>query len=125
MKKFAVVAVACAALVFSGCSGPKEKIIGKWERTEKNPMTDKDVKVNIEFTKDGKVKVGGEGTDKTLDGTYKWADNDHIEITMKNPLTDKDDTKKYTVKKVDDKELVLNGKWEGDKDEDKTFTKAK
>jgi uncharacterized protein (TIGR03066 family) len=120
MKKLAVVAVACAALVFAGCSGPKEKIIGKWETKEK--VGDKEMAMTMEFTKDGKVKMAMDPI--SIEGTYKWTDNDHIEITMKNPMTEKEDTTKLTVKKVDDKELVLVGKSMGsDKEEEKKFTK--
>jgi len=126
MKKFGVLLVACVALSLSSCSGPKEKIIGKWEYTKKEG--DIESKITMDFKKDGNFTMGMEAgpLKMNVDGKYKWVDNDHIEITFKVPGGKEEKTEKLKVVKVDDKELQLEGKMgAGDKTETTTFTKAK
>jgi len=129
MKKLGIVALAaCFALILSGCSGPKEKIIGKWEYSKKE--SGGEAKMTLDFQKDGKVKMNmlvtaGETkiVEESGEGTYKWTDNEHIEITSKDKAG-KEETTKFAVKKVDDKELVLSGKMgASDKEEELKFAK--
>jgi hypothetical protein len=115
MKKIGAAVLAGALLVLSGCgSSPKDLIIGKWESKEK--IGDKEITITMEFTKDKiKTSMGSFSSE----GSYKWVDNDNIEVTAKG-LDDKEVTEKTKVK-VTDKELELT-----DKDgKTKKFTKAK
>jgi len=134
MKKLGIVATAaCLALVLSGCSGPKDKIIGKWERKDTQEImgTKIDIKMVLDFQKDGKLKwtasskAGEKTEEKSGEGTYKWVDNENIEVTMKDPESGKEKTEKNKVK-VTDTELTITGKNElTGKEEDMKFTKVK
>ena len=81
MKQFVVAAFAFGLLVnVSGCgSSPKDMIIGKWEGSQKG-LDDKDVAMTVEFMKDGKMKTSTGPL--SIEGTYKFTDNDTIEMTM-------------------------------------------
>jgi len=69
----AVVALFALALVPAfAADKPQDLIVGKWK-----PNDAKD-EANLEFTKDGKVKVTGK--EFTLDGTYKFVDDKSIEV---------------------------------------------
>jgi len=102
----------------------EDLIIGKWEATKKEG--DVEMKMTVEFMKDGKLKMGivAGPVNMAVDGTYKWADKDTLETTMKDP-TGKgkmEKTEKVKVLKLDDKELELKG--ETDKEPQK-FTRVK
>ncbi|QJW96815.1 TIGR03066 family protein [Frigoriglobus tundricola] len=78
-----------------------DKLVGKWERTEK-----KDGSVVLEIMKDGKAKftlTTGDGKALTADGTYKVSGN-KIEMTMK--LGDQEEKSNRSVTKLTDTELV-------------------
>lgn len=71
---FASVLVACIILSFSGCgSDPRSRIVGKWEAGQEG------VKLQMEFTKDGKTKVTIFG--QSVEGTYK-VNGDELETTI-------------------------------------------
>src|SRR5438445_215290 len=111
MKRSCVAALALAASLLASSSShgqtPKEKerILGKWETKEK--AGDKEVTMGFEFTKAGKLRMFVESV--SLEGTYRWVDKDRIEVAFKAPGSDKEERLTLTVKKLDDKELVLAG----------------
>src|SRR6476646_6595689 len=81
---------------------PKDLIIGKWEhsKTEDKGDVKVDFKMTLAFMKDGKVKInfnakfGDKESKNEMDGTYKWVDDGQIEVTVKEPKTQKEETKK-------------------------------
>src|SRR5262249_12991263 len=78
----------------------KALLVGKWEGTMK--VDEKDVKVAVEFTKDGKVSRTAGG--KTIKGTYKVVDSSNLEVTIK----DGDEEKTHNIKnKVSKDELEV------------------
>jgi uncharacterized protein (TIGR03066 family) len=91
----------CAPLLLTGC-GKKSNadlIVGKWELTKGEgapPGTE------MEFTKDGKVKVSMKVGEKgvSLEGTYK-VEGDKLTVTMMDK-TDSD-----TIKTLNDTTLVM------------------
>jgi uncharacterized protein (TIGR03066 family) len=88
-----------AVLLFTNTVAADDKtkalLIGKWEGTMK--ADDKEVKVAVEFTKDGKVSrtMGG----KTIKGTYKVIDSSSLEVTLKDGEEDKTHKIKIKVSK--------------------------
>ncbi len=85
IKSLSVI-LSLAALLFMGCKGgsPKDDIVKKWKLTEvsggdaakmsdaeKKEMVDK---LSLEFTKDGKCTMAGEG-DTPRTGTYTISDD--------------------------------------------------
>jgi uncharacterized protein (TIGR03066 family) len=78
-----------------------KKLVGKWEPKEKK----EDIKMTIEFTKDGKmmVTITEKGKDTKLDGTYKVEGN-KLMTTVK--VGDMERTRTRTVSKLTDTELV-------------------
>jgi hypothetical protein len=107
------------------------KILGKWEHTTevRKKMLGGSVQIVrtksiLEFMKDGKVKWADS------EGTYKWVNGDHIEITLlvnpeAHPLRRSGRTEKCQVVKVDDEELQVEGKWWVETNEITTFTRVK
>jgi len=101
---------------------PKDLIVGKWEhsKSEQKGDTKAEFKMTLDFKKDDKVKIavnfkfGDKDVKQEMDGTYKWVDDENIEVTAKDPKTKKEDTKKLHVK-VTAKELELTDKSEKDK----------
>lgn len=96
----------------------KDLIVGKWEPTKKEDG----VKAVIEFTTDGKVKIvaSAQGQEFKLDGTYKFTDDNNMEVTVE--FMGNKDTKKVKVVKVTKDELVTLD--DGKKEEEK-FKKVK
>ncbi len=79
MRVLSLVGVAALALLISSCGNkPKDLIIGKWEATD-----DKDKGV-VEFNKDGTFKITSGPF--SMNGTYKFVDDNTIEMEMDNPL---------------------------------------
>ena len=77
--KFAVVVLACVALLAFGCgSGPQDLIVGKWEAGQAG------TKVTAEFSKDGKAKLTMFG--QPIQGTYKL-NGDEMEWTVNGKTT--------------------------------------
>jgi uncharacterized protein (TIGR03066 family) len=74
--------VCLVCLLIASC-GPKtnskELIVGKWSGTNRDTKS----ALSIDFTKDGKVTREGGGV--SMPGTYKWTDNDHVEIDLTLP----------------------------------------
>jgi uncharacterized protein (TIGR03066 family) len=101
----------------------KDLLVGKWKHSKTEDKGDVKVEfeMTIDFMKDGKVKVGAnvkfgdKEVKHDMDGTYKWVDVENIELTVKEPKTKKEETKKLKVK-VSEKELELTDKSEKDKD---------
>ena len=78
--KFAFVVLACVVLCVSGCgSSPQNLLLGKWEAGQTG------AKITVEFSKDGKAKLGLFG--KTLQGTYKVNDGNELEWTVNGKTT--------------------------------------
>ena len=108
-----VILTSSAALVYAE-DKPKELIVGKWEPVK----APEGVKMVIEFTKDGKIKItAGKPGEKEFNiaGTYKFTDDNNMETKMS--FMGKEDTKKVKVVKVSKDELVTHD--EGDKDDEK------
>jgi len=85
---------------------PQEAILGKWEMVRKDG--EKELKVTLEFLRDGKTtcliqerQSGKETGSKTEEGTYRWLDDETLEVTV-----NKTDSEKAKVK-VTDKELTI------------------
>jgi uncharacterized protein (TIGR03066 family) len=112
----------------------KDLILAKWEMSKSEGKGDLkvDVKVVMEFVKDGKVKASvtvkvGDNAANTVDaeGKYKWVDDDTLEVTFTDPQSKKEETKKLKAK-VSEKELELTDPTEKDKDKATAkFTKVK
>ncbi len=81
MRKAALVAVGCCLLVLTGCGSkkPKDLIVGKWQPAgeAKGDM------MTLEYTADGKVIMGGGPI--TMNGTYKFLDDDTLEQEFAAP----------------------------------------
>jgi len=89
-----------AAVLLTGTASAADKtkdlIVGKWEGTHKIKVNDeeKEVKVTLEFTKDGKLTMtGGKRVNKA---TYKVIDDTTIEVTSKQG--DEEKTNKIKIK---------------------------
>jgi uncharacterized protein (TIGR03066 family) len=117
-SRFVMAGVLFLGLALVGTAGTDnaKKIVGVWElvKGEGPPGS------TAEFTKDGKVKVQGKVKDKefSFSGTYKIKD-DKLTVTMK--VEDKDITDTDTIKKLTDKELIL----EDDKGKVSEFKRVK
>jgi uncharacterized protein (TIGR03066 family) len=74
----------------------KKLIVGKWETSQK--VGDKEIKVVIDFAKDGKLVVTVR--DVSLAGTYQVKDDGKVEVTLK--LKDKDSKGTYEAKATAD-----------------------
>ena len=106
---FAVMAV--AALFVAGCSGNKNKIVGKWKlvsmtkdgKEEQAPPGSE--AAMIEFTADGKLSmiIGEAGKETRAVGTYKL-EADKLAVSMK--VADKEITETLTIKNLTGTELV-------------------
>jgi uncharacterized protein (TIGR03066 family) len=137
MKRCCVAASVLVALLlassFSHGQTPKDKerILGKWEETKKEGEAE--TKRSLDFQKDGKVTLSASlklGNDKptalSVEGSYKWVDKDRIEVVFKAPEVDLEEKMTLTVKKLDDKELILSAKTgRGEKEEEMKLTRVK
>jgi uncharacterized protein (TIGR03066 family) len=56
----------------------KKQIVGKWETSQK--VGDKDIKVGLEFAKDGKTIVTVR--DVNISGTYRVLDDGKVEVAL-------------------------------------------
>jgi uncharacterized protein (TIGR03066 family) len=114
MALLAVVACLLPAPAF-GADSAKELIIGKWQPNDKDNVKEKDnVKATVEFTKDGKIKIVADAY--SLEGTFKFLNDNQIEVTM--PIAGKDSIVKLTVKVTKD-ELTTTDETKDDKAKDK------
>ncbi len=99
---FCAVGLVCVLMASCGPnSNSKELLVGKWtgaNRDTKSALT-------MDFTKDGKVTREGGGV--TMPGTYKWTDNDHVEIDLTLP-TGKSLKEKNKVNVSSDKLTLTN-----------------
>jgi hypothetical protein len=82
----------------------RERLLGKW--VAKDKFAELDVKVTFEFNRDSKMRIFF-GT-LPVDGTYRWLDDDTIEIVVKGP-GGKDDPARFKIS-LTDTELVLTDK---------------
>jgi hypothetical protein len=112
MRTTRSLAAAGLALLLAGVAlaqpKPQEAILGKWESNEKKG--DADIKTALEFLRDGRTtmslqitKGGKEVTKHSEEGTYKWLDDETIEVTVNK------EAEKVKVK-VTDKELTITPK---------------
>ncbi len=83
-------------------------IVGKWEVTKAEPGTVPEGTL-IEFTKDGKMKVSAkkDGTDVTIEGTYKVEKNT---FTMALKIGDEERKQTITITKISEKEMSTKDK---------------
>jgi uncharacterized protein (TIGR03066 family) len=98
--------VLCLTIVaLPACSGGKnaDKIVGTWEAVKGEVPAGS----TIEFTKDGKMKLNIKAGGQTIsvEGTYK-VDGDKLTTTGKGP-DGKEKTETVKIKKLTDKELVI------------------
>jgi uncharacterized protein (TIGR03066 family) len=109
-----VLAVAAGAGADDKVDG--KKLIGKWEPKEAK----KDMKMVIEFTKDGKLTVTADGGGKEfkVEGTYKLDGN---KVAMNLKLGEMEIKDSFTITKLTDDELDGENK-EGKKE---SFKKVK
>lgn len=114
LAMFAVVVTLITSVTTLAQTDAKELLVGKWEAKEK--IGEAELKINLEFTKDA-LKVSFD-TFK-VEGKYKWADKDTLEVTITG-MDGKDMTEKTKVVVTKDT-LSLTGK---DGKETK-FTRAK
>jgi uncharacterized protein (TIGR03066 family) len=111
MRALRPVLVVGLALLLTGVAvaqpRPQEAILGKWEMTRKEGETD--LKITLEFLRDGRTtmeleaKSGKETSQKKEEGTYKWINDETIEVTI-----DKEAERARV--KVTDRELTLTPK---------------
>jgi uncharacterized protein (TIGR03066 family) len=101
---FALAALASAASADEKKATNKEKIVGIWAVTKSAGGLPP--KANLEFTKDGKLKISIKIEDKslTIDGTYEVKD-DKLTVIMKAP-GGKEQKETMTIKSLTDKKLV-------------------
>jgi uncharacterized protein (TIGR03066 family) len=99
MKRLRYALVACCLCALSGCSGKAFSIVGTWEQVGVKGA------LPTEYSSDGKIFVSVLGQ-KAQIGTYV-IEGDTLKMTEKNGLTGKEATKVLTIKKLTDKELVL------------------
>jgi uncharacterized protein (TIGR03066 family) len=111
MNAVRMLAVGAVVCLLGGFAGGDEKkadraklIVGKWEVTKADEGTVGPGAV-VEFTKDGKMKVVG--GDMTIDGEYKLT-GETMKISFK--AGDQEKSHDLTIKKLDDKTLVVNDK---------------
>jgi uncharacterized protein (TIGR03066 family) len=105
--------VAMATVVFfgltligaAGTGDNAKKIVGVWKvvKSDKGPKGGQ-----IEFAKDGKLKVTFKAEDKevTAEGTYK-VKGDKLTVTI--TFMEKSSTNTATIKKLTEKELIVQG----------------
>jgi len=115
MMRVCLVGVLALFLASCGSDKPKDLIVGKWKGKEKMP-DGKEVDVKVEFTKDGTVKMT-QG-DLTIDGKYKFVDDNNIE--MEATILGQTQKQKMKVEVTKDKLKTTDEK--GDVDE---FTRDK
>jgi uncharacterized protein (TIGR03066 family) len=98
----------------------KEKIVGTWVLEKPEKPKNLPSGAVIEFTKDGKVKVGGAigGRAVSAEGTYS-VDGDKLTTASKDP-DGKEHSETDTITKLTDKELVIKESKTG---EELTFKK--
>jgi len=91
-----------AALGVAGTDNAKQ-IVGVWKLTK---AKDGPKEAQIEFTKDGKIKVETKKGEETFnaEGTYKVEGK---KLTLELAFGEKTETTKGTIKKLDAKELVI------------------
>lgn len=113
---FAVMGLLTSHVVAQDGKIDGKKLVGKWTPKDEN----KNGKMFIEFTKDGKVMVNGKAGDTELkiDGTYKLEGN-KLSLMLKKGDQSKSAT--VTLTKLTDTEMV--GEDEGGKSE--TFLRVK
>jgi uncharacterized protein (TIGR03066 family) len=108
MKALTWLGMAAAVLVLGAAARAQDKdyakmVVGKWEVSKADEGT-VPVGTQIEFTKDGKMKVAGkkDDADLKLEGTYKVV-KDKLTFTMK--LGDAEKSQTITITKISDKEM--------------------
>ena len=114
MNALKLLAVGVIVCLMSSGARAEEKIdyakmlVGKWEVTKADEGTVPAGTI-VEFTKDGKFKVGGKkGDDEiNLEGTYK-VEKDTFTFTVK--MGDDETTQTITITKITDKELHTKNK---------------
>ena len=99
MKLLRYALVACCLCGLSGCSGKAFSIVGTWE-----PVGIKGA-LPTEYTGDGKIFVSVLGQ-KAQVGTYV-IEGSTLKMTQKDGRTGKEATNEHKIKKLTDKELVL------------------
>jgi hypothetical protein len=78
--KLTFLALVCVVVSVSGCgSSPQNLLVGKWEAGQAG------AKVTVEFSKDGKARLGMLG--QTLQGTYKVNSGNELEWTVNGKTT--------------------------------------
>ena len=90
----------------------KDKIVGNWELVKTDEPLPPGIKILVNFTKDGKMKVTATfmGMTKEQEGTYTVEGN-KLMTTQKQGTVEKKDTD--TIKTLDDKSLItVNAKGE-------------
>jgi uncharacterized protein (TIGR03066 family) len=111
LKMLAVGAIAC---LLSTGAGAEEKIdyakmiVGKWEVTKADEGTVPAGTI-VEFTKDGKFKVGGkkDDVDMSFEGSYK-VEKDTFTFTLK--IGDEEQKQTITITKMTDTEMHTKNK---------------
>ena len=91
--------------IWSGASAADNKklIVGNWEVSKADAAT-VPLKTIVEFTADGKITIKGEDNGQKLEfsGTYTV---DAESFTFKLNINGQEESKKISIKKLDDKEL--------------------
>jgi uncharacterized protein (TIGR03066 family) len=109
LARVVAVFVVLALLTGTATAADKNKdlIVGKWEPAD---VKDKKASAVIEFTKTGELKVSvkGEGFNFDVKGTYKFIDDNTVEITVDNPLA-KGEKKsdKMKIKSISGDDMVI------------------
>jgi uncharacterized protein (TIGR03066 family) len=106
-------AVCVVTASLSAGDKPKDLIVGKWEPAEKNAMTP-----TIEFTKDNKLKISVPQANLTVEGTYKFVDDNNVEVEIS--FMGQTQKEKLKVEVTKDSLTTTDSKGKNDK-----FTRAK
>jgi uncharacterized protein (TIGR03066 family) len=104
----ALAAVMILAGMSSAADKNKDMIVGKWEPAD---TKDKKGSAVVEFTKGGDLKISVKAGEMNIDikGTYKFIDDDTVEITVEAPFGGKDEKKseKLKIKSIKGDEMVI------------------
>jgi len=98
MRALGTIVLVCGFLLAGSALGQdgNKLLVGKWETSQK--VGDKDIKVVVDFAKDGKVVVTVR--DVSLRGTYKVKEDGKVEVALQ--LKDSTSKGTYEVKATPD-----------------------
>jgi uncharacterized protein (TIGR03066 family) len=106
VRTLCLVAVAWVVLQAGDGTRPQDLILGKWAGTD--TAEGKEIKVTVEFAKDGAMKatIALAGKDIVMNGKYRFLDDRNIEVRLN--VGDKELTEKNKIESISKEKLVLS-----------------